>query len=82
MATHSQSAFSRPRVEPINDELRERTSSIAEDVENKMKIYFDEATDWLQQNYGKTLMAVGLLTAAGLTGYFIARGQREQNKET
>lgn len=85
MATQTQRQFEsrethRGKVEPISEEFRGQASSLAEDIGIKMKEYYEDASTWLQQNYGKTLLVVGILAAAGLTGYFLARNPKEHEK--
>jgi ElaB/YqjD/DUF883 family membrane-anchored ribosome-binding protein len=66
-------------VERLTDEFRDRAGRIAGDVRERATEYYDEATDWLQENYGKTLMVVGVLAAVGLAGYFLARNNRQSS---
>ena len=49
---------------------------MASDASEKAKYYYGDANDWLQANYGKALVAVGILAAAGMFGYFLARRGR------
>lgn len=42
---------------------------------------YEQAGGWVQENYGKTLAAIGVLTLAGIVGYLIGRNSVMSSSE-
>ena len=61
------------KIEPIAEDLKNRAEKLAENVQSKAKDAFEDASDWLQDNSGKALAVAGVLAAAGIIGYLVAR---------
>jgi hypothetical protein len=63
-------------VQHLSQEIRDRASGVASDVSDRAKTYYYDAGGWMQQNYGKALIGVGVLAVAGLFGFFLSRRNR------
>ena len=50
-----------------------KLSHLAEETQKATEEYAERASNWLQENYGKTVGALGFLAAAGAIGYFIGK---------
>ena len=61
------------KIENLTDELRSRASRMASDASDKMVEYYDDATEWLSDNYGIALAVAGGVAAIGLAAYFFFR---------
>ena len=64
------------KIETISEEMRSRAGRIASDVGERIVHSYDEATEWISQNYGRVLMIAGAIGAAGLIGYALIRKRR------
>lgn len=64
------------KISRLSGDIRSRASSMANEFSDRAGRYYDDANVWLQQNRSKALLAVGVLAAAGIVGYFLARGRR------
>ena len=60
-------------VSRITDDLRDRAGRMAHDAGNRATDVYDDASLWLQQNYSKALLVVGVLATAGVVGFLLAR---------
>lgn len=69
----------RDSVQHITEELRNRVGRSATDLSDRAKDYYDDASTFIQQNYGKVLTVVGVLAAVGFVGYWIANRDREES---
>jgi hypothetical protein len=58
---------------PLTDELRDRAEQLASDFTERATEYYDEAQTWLSENQSKVLVAVGVLAAVGIAGYWVAK---------
>lgn len=67
----------RQNMDRISGEIRDRASRMAKDVSERARVYYGDSSVWLQDNYGKALAVVGILAAAGMVGYFMARRNSE-----
>lgn len=65
------------KLEHIRDDLKSRANRMAHDASDRAVDYYDEATDWMSNNYGRVLTAVGVVAAVGIAGYFIFRKRDE-----
>ncbi|OFZ82201.1 MAG: hypothetical protein A3K03_09390 [Bdellovibrionales bacterium RIFOXYD1_FULL_44_7] len=68
----------RQNVENLADELRRRSESASKVFGKKTRHYYSDASSWIKQNYGKTLVAVGVLAVAGATAYFLTKKDRKK----
>ena len=64
-------------VSQISDDIRNRASRMASDLNDRATEYYDDASTWMQANYGKVLVAVGVIAAVGVAGYFITRSDKD-----
>lgn len=61
--------------------LMDTNMRLASDTAQAATETYNKASNWLQQNYGKTLGVVGALAAAGVIGYFIGRSNMNSKTE-
>jgi len=54
-------------------EYAAKAKHMASDTADAAGEYYERASSWLEQNYGKTLGIAGFLAAAGVIGYLIGR---------
>jgi ElaB/YqjD/DUF883 family membrane-anchored ribosome-binding protein len=78
--TEEQFEKARENVEHLSSEIRDRAGRMASDATERAREYYDEASDWMKDNYGKTLAVVGILAAAGLIGYMLSRSTRSYER--
>lgn len=54
-------------------EMSTKASRLANDTKEAAGAYFKTASTWLQENYGKTIGALGFLAAIGTVAYILGR---------
>jgi hypothetical protein len=63
-------------LQDVNDAMKDtaaKARNAAEETLDTASEYYSQASDWVQENYGKTLGMVGIVAAAGVIGYFIGK---------
>ncbi len=68
----------RSRADRIADQYGQKAREMASQFNKHAGPYYSEARDWMSNNYGKALVAVGILGAIGIAGYLIARNRNER----
>ena len=59
----------------------EARQTIQKATEAASEVY-EEAGTWLQENYGKAIALVGVMTLAGVAGYILGRNNLNPNSES
>jgi ElaB/YqjD/DUF883 family membrane-anchored ribosome-binding protein len=63
----------RESAEHMASDLKNKTKNLANNASESVSQYYDQASSWMQQNYGKTIGMVGAFVAAGVIGYLIGK---------
>lgn len=82
--TQSTSGSIREASERFAREAREQTGQVSEmmgGAREKAGEFYDQASTWVSENYGKSIAAVAVLAAVGVLGYMIGRGSRSEYPE-
>jgi ElaB/YqjD/DUF883 family membrane-anchored ribosome-binding protein len=69
-------------IEQITEDFRQRANRLAREAGARASDAYDDASEWLQDNYGKAAVAASVLAAVGALGYFIARRQENMRRRT
>ena len=70
---HNVSESIRDTGEHLVSDLSQKTSRMADDAMETAENYYHRASNWVQNNYGKTLGIVGAIAAVSTLGYFLSR---------
>lgn len=62
-------------------EMRSRAQDVMSDASETASELYDQASQWMQENYGKTAAVFGLVAIAGITGYLLGRNARPESTE-
>lgn len=62
-------------IQKMSSNIGSRANRLASDASSKTSEYYAKANTWVQENYGKTLGAVGVLAVVGIAGYLLGKNQ-------
>ena len=68
----------RDTAEHFASDASNKASQMMEKATDTANEYMSEANSWVQENYGKTLGVVGVLTVVGLAGFLIGRSANKK----
>ncbi|OFZ02187.1 MAG: hypothetical protein A2Z97_06260 [Bdellovibrionales bacterium GWB1_52_6] len=60
-------------------QMTNKTTDMIDDATDMAEEYIDDARDWLEDNYGKALGGLALVTVAGFLGYFFFKNRNERD---
>jgi hypothetical protein len=65
-------------VEHLAENIRHRAEKIATSAGSHASDYYDTANTWMRKNYGKTILAVGVLAVTGIAAYMFMKKRRDK----
>ena len=65
-------------VESLAQDIRQKAGKVADSARERTSEYYDTASSWMRNNYGKALIAAGILAVAGVTTYFFMKKRRDR----
>lgn len=69
----------RETAEQISSEIGDKTRRLAKDTSPPLGEFYDQASIWVQDNYGKTLSIIGVLGAVGMIGYMLGKNSNKSD---
>ncbi len=69
-------------VDQMASEAGKKAKMMARDTAEMAGQYYDQASSWIGQNYGKTLGLIGLIAASGVVGFMLGRNREMDSSET
>lgn len=70
----------RDSAEQSASEFGQKASRLTGESTEATGEYYEKASSWIQENYGKTLGALGFLAAAGTIGYLLGKGNQSESE--
>jgi hypothetical protein len=74
------SESARDTAEQAATDFSQKANRMASETSESTGEYYDKASNWIQENYGKTLSVLGAVAAAGTIGYLMGKNSHQDSE--